>query len=529
MRLKSKFFKVDIETGEISSIILAAVISLFILQSCGGERTALPKNKPNVLIILTDDQEFYEIAKFGGKVLTPNMDRIGTEGVVLDRFYASSPVCTPSRYSMLTGRYASRNQNIIRLFPPDEPAFIRWNADILAGQEKTIAHLLGSAGYSTGMVGKWHLGQPTPELTYQETWNGDLNDPYVAQQVKIFYEGQREYVKYAAGFDYVESLYGNNLHALGLPHKDQLHNMEWVTSGALNFLDQYNPEKTGKPFFLFFSPTPPHIPDGVESMLADGRVTAEGLLDYPIEGVQPPRSDVFRRVKEAGLDSSTAPVTWLDDGIGSVLNRIEQMGQLENTIVIFMSDNGSHRGKMTCYEDAAHMPAMIMWKGKISPGKRNESLMANIDIVPTLLDICRIAKPQDYKVDGLSLKEALLNDKPLNRDFLYLEVVYQRGIVTKDWKYLATRFPQYTEAMMTPEIRKHYSIEGRPLEDRYQAETFYPSYFADDQLFNISDDPKEQKNLASDPAYKEKMNEMRKHMKQVVSTLHNSFGEFKGE
>ncbi len=511
-------------SGGLFVVFLLGLFILF-LQSCNEKKE---EERPNILVILTDDQEFNEIAKFGGKVLTPNMDRIGTEGVVLDRFYASSPVCTPSRYSMLTGRYASRNQNIVRLYPPDEPAFIRWNADILAGQEKTIAHILGDAGYSTGMVGKWHLGQPTPELTYQETWNEDLNDPFVAQQVKIFYEGMREYVKYAGGFQYVESLYGNNLHALGLPVKDQLHNMEWVTSGALNFLDQYNPQKTGKPFFLFFSPTPPHIPDGVESMLSDGRVTAAGLLEHPIEGVQPSRADVFRRVKEAGLDSSTAPITWLDDGIGSVLKKIEDLKQLENTLVIFMSDNGSHRGKMTCYEDAAHMPAMIMWKGKITPGRSLHDLMSNIDIVPTILDICGISKPNGYMVDGISLKNTLLKDQSLDRNFLYLEVVYQRGIVTKDWKYLATRFPKYTEALITPENRKHYSLEGRPLRDRYQAETFFPAYFDDDQLYNLKDDAGEQKNLATDSAYKPMMEEMRSYMKKVVATLPNSFGEFKG-
>lgn len=497
-------------------------VSAFI--SCYDKKKV--EKRPNVLIILTDDQEINEIAKFGANALTPNMDMIATEGVTLDKFYVNSPVCSPSRYSLLTGRYASRNKNIEALYPKTDPAFIRWNTDILPGKEETIANIMNANGYSTGMVGKWHLGQPLPEPTYFETNQLDPTKPEVAKRIKSFYDGMRQYVKDASGFEYVESLYGNNLHAIGLPASIQQHNMEWVTKGALDFFDQYNPAKTGKPFLLYYAPTAPHIPDQVVSMRSDPRITAQGLLDKPIDSVQPSREDVFKRVKEEGYDESTAPLTWLDDGIGSLLNKLKAMGVFDNTLIIFMSDNGSHHGKMTCYDIAAHMPAMIMWKGKIAPGSHINQLTANTDILPTILDACNIKRPGGYKTDGISLLPAMLEKQPLKRDFLYLEVVYQRSIITDKWQYIATRFPPATAENVNPQNRKEYSIEGEKQPDRYAAEKYFPGYFDDDQLYYLPADPAEQKNLAGNPANKETLNEMKNELSKVVNGLYNSFGEF---
>ena len=381
-------------------------------------------------------------------------------------------------------------------------------------------------GYSTGMAGKWHLGQPLPESTYFETNKSDPTDPEVAKRIKDFYNGMKQHVKDASGFEYAESIYGNNLHAIGLPASIQQHNMDWVTSGAINFLDEYNPEKTGKPFFFYFAPTVPHIPDDVVSMRSDRRITAEGILDKPIDSVQPSRENVFERVKAAGFDESTAPLTWLDDGIGSLLNKLKAMNILDNTLIIFMSDNGSHHGKMTCYDIAAHMPAMIMWKGKITPGSHLDQLTSNIDMLPTILAACNIQKPDDYITDGINLLPAIVDKQPLKRDFLYLEVVYQRSVITDKWQYVATRFPPATAAKINAESRKQYSIEGERQPDRYFAEKYFPGYFDDDQLYNLQTDPTEQKNVAKDPANAEILKDMKGKLSKVVSGVYNSFGEF---
>ncbi len=149
------------------------------------------------------------------------------------------------------------------------------------------------------------------------------------------------------------------------------------------------------------------FPDPLESLLADPRVTAAGMLDEAITGVQASRESVLERTRAAGIEDENAPMTWLDDGIGAVLERLEKYGLLENTIIIFASDHQSPRAKMTCYEYGANAPAAIMWKGHIKGGQVFDALVSNVDMVPTILDLAGLEKPEDYIADGTSWKPLL--------------------------------------------------------------------------------------------------------------------------
>ena len=446
------------------------------------------------------------------------MDRIANEGARFNRFYVSSPVCTPSRYSLITGRYAVRSKIIQKRQPTDQPAFIRWNT-FLSKEEKTSAHLFKEAGYVTGMVGKYHLGGEFGYIGGDESYD----DPVVKDTIAAIYRKWQQNVKDVAGFDYVESLYGNNLHIIGVPKSMQYHNMEWITKGAIDFIDQ----NKDKPFFLYMAPTLPHVPGPLESLKADPRVTAAGMLDEPITGVQATRESVFERTRAAGIDDENAPMTWLDDGIGAVLERLEKYGLMENTIIVFASDHQSPRAKMTCYDYGANAPGAIMWKGKIKAGQVHDALVTNVDIVPTILDLAGIDQPADYKTDGKSWTGLLGGNESNLHESLYLEVVYQRAIVTKDWKYIAVRFPDRVNEIITPENRTEFTIEGKKGKDRYHNETQFPGYYDDDQLYYLVDDKDEQNNLAKYLKYAEKLEEMKQIMRDHSKDLPYAFGEFK--
>ncbi len=485
---------------------------------CSTQPKAPEAVKPNVVVLYIDDLDFEELGYCGGEVHTPFIDSLASQSLQLSNYYVAAPVSTPSRYSALTGRYASNSSSFVGQDKCD-PAYVRWNADIVKGKDKTIATYLREAGYRSGFVGKWHNGQPMPE---PELLAVNMETPNLEEVMKTNCELQRKHVHENSDFDYAESVYANNLHAVGLPIPLQEHNQEWVTKGALDFLDSCNSEE---PFFLWFSTTVPHMPNPITSVLNDVSITPAGVQGPVIEGVQPSRESVMERTRANGIADSNASMTWLDDGIKAVFERLDKMGVLDNTLVIFASDNGESQGKMTCYQAAAHLPAFVYWKGKIMPATSDE-LTSNLDILPTLLEYSGLDASED-NLDGESWVAMIEEGKALNREAIYSEVVYQRAVITKEWKYIATRFPVAVAAQVTPENRTDYSIEGMVSKDRYNNQDFYPAYYDDDQMYNIKNDYDEQVNLYSDKKYTAEREKMRSLMSDFIAKLPYDFGEYK--
>ncbi len=485
-----------------------------------AEKTEEVAPKPNVVVLYIDDLDFEELGYCGGEVHTPFIDSLASQSMQFSNYYVAAPVSTPSRYSGLTGRYASNSSSFVGQ-PKCDPAYVRWNADIVKGKDSTIASYLRGAGYRSGFVGKWHNGQPMPE---PELLAINMETPNLEEVMKTNCELQRQHVHTNSDFDYAESIYANNLHAVGLPIPMQMHNQEWVTKGALDFFDSC---KEGEPFFLWFSTTVPHGPNPIGSLKSEEYITPAGSLPWPEESVQPSRASVLERTRALGIKDNNASMTWLDDGIRAVFNRLEEMNVLDNTLIIFASDNGESKGKMTCYQAAAHLPAFVYWKGKITPATSDE-LTSNLDILPTLLEL----SGQDAtgkNLDGESWADMLLNSGKLKRESICTEVVYQRAVITKEWKYVATRFTPEVAANITPENRKDYSIEGMKAGDRYHNEDFYPAYYDDDQLYNIKNDYNEQTNLYSDEKYAAERKKMRALMQEFIAKLPYDFGEYKAE
>ena len=507
--------------------------------------------KLNVIFIITDDQKrgtFGFLEEGRGKVHTPHIDSLAANGVFFRRAYVSTSVCTPSRYSTLTGQYASRctNPQFARNSTREGQTRVGWNT-FMQPQNMNLARALKRAGYVTGFVGKGHC---YTNAKYKKVpANLDPSDPRVAA---LLADNQRRQIAAckAHGFDYAASLYQANI--LGHSHLGlHYHNMDWVAKGALNFIEL----NRSRPFFLWMATTLHHGPSPQESFEKnDRRITEAGLLAKPLR-VLPSNEDILRRVRAAGCSPKTAYCTWLDDGIGAVLKKLDELGIAEKTVVFYLNDHGVERGKGSLYEGGVRTPFMMRWKGHIRGGLVIDELVQNIDIVPTVLELCGVKRPEGMQLDGRSLVPLLEDQNDGWRNSLYLEIGLTRGIVTKTHKYIAFRIPpEYEEIGLAEKMAmmERYSQNkksrgksthkskldaGAPWthmgsvpggnNTEWNPISKYPHYFDADQLYDLRFDPHEQKNLADEPEHGQILQGLQSQLKEYLRNVPGPFGELK--
>lgn len=503
--------------------------------------------QPNVIFFIADDmlpRHFNCLPQGEGKNLTPNIDRLATEGIVMKQQHCASPICTPSRYNVLTGTYASRAQNDWFKSVTKEnggQTVVEFNTHIVAGRT-TLPSLLKKAGYKTGMVGKNHVVEAHGLKRFKD-FDASAKEPENVSKLKANYDHVCQAMR-EIGFDYVDRVYHNNPDFLGL-HEVAVQNMEWITEGGVNFLKQ----KRDDPFFLYFATTVPHGPTKAErSWNSNPLISPVGYLDKAPD-VQPARSTIPERLKAAGLpvNDDTCNMLWLDDAVGALIQTLEETGELDNTVIFFYSDHGQ-MSKGTLYQGGVHNPCIVWKKGGFAAGNTSDALVHIVDFAPTILDMAG-ADYGEVQFDGTSYLP-VLNGKPQDEDrILYFELGYARAIRKGDWKYLAVRYPAELENMTMEERervleewnaerrRKHLRIvtedASKPFShltaipgggDAERGSTgSYPGYFDRDQLYNLKRDPGEQQNLAKDPEYKEKLEEMQSEMKKVLETLPGNF------
>jgi len=512
----------------------AGVFAGRLANSLSAAPTGAARGRPNVVVIYVDDLDPAELACYGGGVATPHIDALAADGVRFTRFYVSSSLCSPSRYTALTGRYASRNLELREKYPAGDQAFILWNTP-LTRQETTLPRILQANGYVTGMVGKWHNGKGALEPVA----NGeDPAEPSTRKKIEANYKKAQEAVRDRGGFDCAEAVYGDNFNFLPITSKLKFHNQEWLTQKAVDFIAS----NKARPFFLYISTTIPHAPSVLPSLKQSTRVTPAGYLDKPIE-VQPSRDSVLARAREhvakrgakgVGL-RTVAGMIWLDDGVGAVMDRLKALGLYDNTLIILASDNGKGKwGKNVL--NRGQIPCMVTWKNRVRGGQVNEELASNIDFAPTVLDACRAEPSPGAGLDGRSLLPLLAGAGGEWRDSLYLEVTYTRGVATKRWKYIATRFPEKVRRQIAAgevaerELNQEGSttVKGKKgMRVRYNSNKVFPGYYDRDQLYDLAADPGEQKNLAADPAHAAVLAELKKKLADYSRNLPHTFGEFK--
>ncbi|MCF7976154.1 MAG: sulfatase-like hydrolase/transferase [Phycisphaerae bacterium] len=502
------------------------VLPIVLCVLCFGFVSEAVEPTPNIIVILTDDQLHDTMAYYGGDVLTPNIDTLATTGLVFNHAYVSSTVCAPARYALLTGRYAGRNtsQAFLKHFPAG--AFTRIE-NVNINMERDGMNLqtqLKRKGYATGMVGKWHLG-PHLNTAHNPSWDtlglagyAQDSDPRTDTRANEAMQANHEILCQqikAFGWDYVASIYGANLKELKNESLNA-HNIDWTVKGALEFLDQYG----SQPFFLYFSSTLHHGPDPgavrqgrlLNSVDADPRYTGQGYLPNSLD-VLPSRENVKARVAQAGKPYKTAYCTWLDDAVGTLLKKVQAMGQAQNTLIVYLSDHGIKRyGKSTLYQGGVHIPMIMNWPGHIQPGTTTDALVQNIDLAATFYDYAGISLPSAYRMDGRSLRPILEGDTRAQiHASLFFEMGYARAVMTRDTKYIAVRYPAQVQARIDRGRKFNgFYNQAQGIDERNALDFPYllnnahlghfsraqnPHYFELDQLYYIDTDPTEDNNI----------------------------------
>jgi len=515
-----------------TSVLLGILLSL----ALAGHAATKPA-PPNILFIMTDDQwrEEFNFLPEGQhpdgspRNLTPTIDRLSREGVILDRMYATSTVCTPSRYSVLTGEYPSRSND--KGFRKDMETFgnqpnPHFNVHITPGKAN-LGSVLQANGYFTGFVGKNHVLHDedikVPSIKpYRDA------DPFDEKTQAFLQKKQASEVQSVLnnGFDFAANIYAGNVPG-HMPIAMEAHNMDWITAGGLEFLELA--EKQDKPFYLHFCTTLNHGPGPAGNKYnVDPRFTPAGVLDEA-PSVQPSRESIKERLIAAGIEpvGDHADALWLDDGVAALIKQLEAMGELENTIILYFNDNGMG-AKGALYEGGALSPAFVWGKG-ISGGRRLTALLGNIDFAPTVYELCGIPGAALPKMDGKSFAPLLKGKgEPIN-DAIYLQIGSTRAVLKDEFKFIAWRIHPDREAGLEPEKKKSlYHIGstrgGRGLEKKLPDK--YPGYWDVNQLYDLRRDPDEQKNLAANPEYAEKVREMKQLLTDHLKQQPGRFGEF---
>ncbi|MGO8745176.1 MAG: arylsulfatase [Thermoguttaceae bacterium] len=345
---------------------------------------------PNIVILLTDDQGFGELGATGNPLIrTPHIDRLAAQGVSLTNFHVM-PVCSPTRACLMTGRYNYRTGVTDTYL----------GRSLMHSDETTLAEMLARAGYRTGIFGKWHLGDNYPMRAMDKGFleslvlnggglaqPGDPPDP-VDERGAYFNATLRHNGTWVKTNGYVSDV---------------------ISDAAMQFIQK----KGDQPFFVYLPFNCPHAPHQVpDEYRRYYRGKDFSAAQFPKNG-----HPMAANRDADDLARVYAMIENIDDNVGRLLAKLDELKLAGNTIVVFFSDNGcqQHNGynagfqgwKGTPYEGGIHQFCFLRWPGQFQAGRRVDRIAAHIDLAPTLLDLCGLPVPQNVKFDGLSLAPLL--------------------------------------------------------------------------------------------------------------------------
>lgn len=480
---------------------------------------------PNIIMIIADDLTPNYLGCYGGPTPTPNLDQLAAGGVKFQQAHCVTPLCNPSRYTLLAGEYPGRNLNVIEKTPEGQPYHMMQSTKWVQ-QDPSIARQMNEAGYTTGFVGKWHsnfeleAGYGFPEGFDPDTPQGDA---FLRKRQATQVEGIRE----ISGFDFVSNVVVGNLGGIAKKFpKFGYHNPEWQTQGALDFIDQS--ARGDKPFFLHLANSIPHSPDNLDSLEQSSQYTLGGKLDAPLD-CHPPRETVKQRLKKAGLPitgplaSINAGTIVLDDQLGAIRKKLDELGIADNTMIVWFADHSIY-GKGTVYAPGTHVPMIAHWPKSLPKGTEVQTPVSLIDLFPTSV---ALAGGTAEKSDGTNILP-LMQAKTTQHKPIYQECLWHRGIRKGNLHYVAYRIPEeFIEKMESGEV--DFAIDN-PGGRRGYANgfgnlnlPFKPHFFDPEQLYDLEKDPFERNNVAEDPAYADQLKELKDELFQITATFKRPF------
>lgn len=493
-------------------------VSMVVNPSCSPGSEDDSKEKPNIVIIYTDDQGIGDVSCYGATGLqTPNIDYLAHHGIRFTQGYATSATCTPSRYALLTGVYPWRNEDA-QILPGDAPLLI--DTAML-----TMPKMLQYAGYTTGIVGKWHLGLGYGKVDWNKKVSPGPNEvgfdySYIMASTNdrvpsVFLENGN--VVGLEADDPLEISYSENFEGepTGLENPEMLkmkwhhgHNQSihngiprigymrggksalWIDENMADTVlvkaQQFVKENKNKPFFLFYALHQPHVP----------------------------RTPHPRFVGMSGMGPRGDAIVEADWCIGEFIKTLKEEGLLENTLIVFSSDNGpvlndgyyddaveklgDHKpwgnlrgGKYSLFDAGTHLPFIVSWEGKIEPGV-SDALVCQLDLMASFANLSGVELKGK---DSQDLMDVFMGKSTTGRDDLVLEafgnLAYRKG----DW------------AMIPP-------YEGEPVNKLVNIELGKSDHY---QLYNLSEDEGQQKNLADENPEK---------LEQMIEGLRSHVPEF---
>jgi len=438
------------------SVLFAAAILVIGFSDVSLAQTDSAK-RPNIILVMTDDQGFGDVGFHGNTELsTPHLDRLASESAEFTNFYVQ-PLCTPTRAALLTGRYPERTGAVE----------VNYGRSIIREEEITIAENLKAAGYRTGIFGKWHLGDNFPvrpsDKGFEECLHhtaggvGQAGDP--------------------PGNTYFDPILRHN----NVPKKYKGYCNDIFFQEAMDFAEQ----NKAQPFFIYLATNLPHLPL---------QVAEKYVAPYRKYGVNEINAKTYGMIAN------------IDENVGFLMERLQELNLVENTILIFLSDNGPRtsrqkddvypdrynaglRGtKSSIYEGGIRVPFLIRWPNKIRAGLKLPQIAAHIDVLPTLLEACG-ADPidQDRIIDGQSLLPLVTQSNPTwsDRTLFFQHNANHEPLM---YSHFAARSQRYKLVQPFPNPRDQLLDIG---------EFDIPAQLDNVELYDIEKDPSEIDNIAS--------------------------------